>query len=146
MSTEYKIYNIKDFIRKTPEGDLDIDKSMKIVREIAATAGFHHDHNLLVDLRKTEPLSNFGDVLLVAAEVAKFQGAFRNKIAVVIPDKPDRIKRAQFFKAALGDVKFQIEYFTEFEKAIDWLSIIKKYPEQSITRRGKGRQHDPEYM
>ncbi len=128
MSTEYKIYNIKDFIRNTPKGDLDIDKSMKIVREIAAAAGFHRDHNVLVDLRQTEPLSNFGEVLTVAAEFAKYEGAFLNKIAVVIPDNPDRIKRAKFFKAALGDVKFQIEYFTEFENAINWLSIIKKYP------------------
>jgi hypothetical protein len=128
MSTEYKIYNIKDFIRKTPKGDLDIDMSMKIVRELAAASGFHRDHNVLVDLRQTEPLSNFGDVLKVAAEFAKYEGAFLNKIAVVIPDNPDRIKRAEFFKAALGYVKFQIEYFTEFEKAIDWLSIIKKYP------------------
>ena len=76
-----------------------------------------------------EPLSNFGDILTVAAEFAKYQDTFRNKIAVVIPNNPDRIKRAEFFKAALGDVKFQIEYFTEFENAIDWFSIIKKYPE-----------------
>ena len=82
MTMEYKIYKINDFIRKTPTGDLDIDKSMTLVREIATTAGFHHDHNLLVDLRQTKPLRNFGDVLRVATEFANYKAVFRNKIAV----------------------------------------------------------------
>ena len=128
MATEYKIYKIKDFIRKTPKGELDIDKSIRIVWEIAAASGFHHDHNLLVDLRQTEPLSNFEDILRVAAEFAKYQGVFQNKIAVVIPDTPDRRKRAQFFIRALGEETFEIEYFTEFEDAIEWLSKTTKYP------------------
>jgi hypothetical protein len=128
MTTEYKTYKIKDFIRKTPKGELDIDKSMRIVWEIAAAAGFHHDHNLLVDLRQTEPLSNFGDVLKVATEFAKYQGVFQNKIAVVIPNTPDRLERAQLFIEALGEVTFKIEYFTAFEEAIEWFSEIIKYP------------------
>ncbi len=132
MSTEYKIYKIKDFIRKTPKGKLDIDKSMKIVREIAATAGFHYDHNLLIDLRQTEPLSTFGDILTVAMEFAKYKGVFRNKIAAVIPNTQDRLEKAEFFLSALGEVKFKIKYFTEFEEAIEWFSEISKYPDQNI--------------
>ncbi len=129
MSTEYKIYKINDFIRTTPKGELDIDKSMTIVREIVGAVGYHYDHNLLVDLRQTVPLRNFGDLLTLAMEFAKYKGVFQNKAAFVIPNTPDRIKRAEFFITALGETKSQIEYFTEFEKAIEWLSIVKKYPE-----------------
>ena len=131
MSTEYKIYNIKDFIRNTPKGDLDIDKSMKIVREIAAAAGFHHDHNVLVDLRQTEPLSNFGDVLRVATEFVKYKAVFRNKIAFVIPNIPERLERARIFMITLGEVTYQIEYFTIYEDAIEWFSTIIKYPKEN---------------
>jgi hypothetical protein len=129
MSTEYKIYKIDDFIRKTPKGEHDYDKSMKLVREIAGTAEFYHDHNLLVDLRQTVPLRDFGDVLTVAIEFTKYKDTFQNKVAFVIPNTPDRIKRAKFFIAALGEVKFKVDYFTEFEKAIEWFSLIKNYPE-----------------
>ena len=129
MAAEYTVYNVKDFIRKTPSGELDIDKSLRMVREIVATAGFHHDHNILVDLRKTVPLSNFGDILAVATEFAKYQGIFQDKLAVIIPDTPERLEKAKFFMAALGETSFKIEYFTDFEKAIEWFSEITEYPQ-----------------
>jgi len=131
MTMEYKIYKINDFIRKTPKGELDIDKSMTLVREIATTAGFHHDHNLLVDLRQTEPLRNFGDVLKVVTEFAKYKAVFRNKIAVVIPNTPERLERARIFMVALGEVTFEINYFTRYEEAIEWFSTIIKYPKEN---------------
>jgi hypothetical protein len=67
----------------------------------------------------------------VAFEFAKYQDAFPNKIAVIIPNTPDRIERAKFFIASLGYVNFQLQYFTDFEDALDWLSTIKKFPEDS---------------
>jgi hypothetical protein len=39
-----------------------------------------------------------------------------------------RLERAQFFIEALGEVTFKIEYFTEFEEAIDWFSKTTNYP------------------
>ena len=129
MTTKYTIYHIKDFIRNTPAGKLDIDKSMILVREIAATAGFYHDRNLLLDLRQTEPLSNFGDILKVAIEFAKYKSVFQNKIAVVIPNTPDRLQRAELFMKAIGKIMFNIEYFTEFEEAIEWFSKKTNYPQ-----------------
>ena len=128
MTMEYTIYSVKDFIRKTPTGRLDIDKSLRIVREILTLAGFHRDHNILVDLQKTEPLSNFGDILKVAIEFAKYQDVFRDKIAFVIPNTPDRLEKAKFFMAALGEATFKIEYFTDFENAIEWFSKTTEYP------------------
>jgi hypothetical protein len=99
------------------------------VKELATASGFHKEHDLLIDIRETEPLGNFADTLSVAVEFVKYQDIFPNKIAVIIPNNPERIKRAKFFKASMGEVNFQMQYFTEFEDAIDWLSAIKKFPE-----------------
>ena len=129
MPEGYKTYKSNDFIKKTAEGQLDLHRSLDLVKELVTASGFHKDHDLLIDLRETEPLGSFGDTLTVAAEFAKFQDAFPNKIAVIIPDNPERIERAEFFNASLGEVKFHIDYFTDFEAAIVWLSKIKKYPE-----------------
>ncbi len=41
MSLGIKIYKIRDFIRKTETGEIDFDRSIKIVRELAAAAAFH---------------------------------------------------------------------------------------------------------
>jgi hypothetical protein len=127
MPEGYKIYQIENFIRKTEEGQLDIEKSKDIVRELALASSNHKDHNILIDLRETEPLQTFADTLTVALEFALYKDMFTNKIAAVIPDSPDRIERAKFFKAGLKEDKYQLEYFTVFEKAIEWLSMTQEY-------------------
>ena len=127
MPEGYKIYQIENFIRKTEEGQLDIDKSKDIVRELAIASSHHKDHNILIDLRETEPLQTFADTLTVALEFARYQDIFTNKIAAVIPDSPERIQRAKFFKAGLEEGKYQLEYFTVYEKAIEWLSTTQDY-------------------
>ena len=131
MAQGYKIYKSNDFIRKTEEGRFDRQRSLNLVKELVTASSFHKEHNLLIDIRATEPLDSFGDTLAVAIEFAKYQEAFPNKIAVIIPDNPERIERAEFFKASLGEVKFNIEYFTDFESAIEWLSIVTEHPEQA---------------
>ena len=131
MSEGYRVYKSGDFIRKTAEGQLDLQQSLDLVKELVTASGFHRKHDLLIDLRQTEPLQNFAELLNVAVEFARYEDAFHNKIAVIIPDTPERIKRAKFFMASLGEMKFSINYFTDFEDAIDWLSTIQKFPEDS---------------
>jgi hypothetical protein len=80
-------------------------------------------------LRHTEPLDSFADILAVAVEFARYQNMFRNKIAVLIPDTKERIERADFFKAGLGTVSFEMEHFTVFEEAIEWFSQVTNFPE-----------------
>jgi len=131
MPEGYKVYKSKDFIKKTEKGQLDIQRSLDLVKELAVASGLHRDHDLLIDLRETVPIGGFGDTLKVAIEFAKYQDVFPNKIAVIIPDDPARIDRAEFFKASLGEVKFNINYFTGFEDAIEWLSTVQKFPDSS---------------
>ena len=66
MPAGYKVYKSGDFIRKTTEGQLDLQKSLDLVKELVTVSGFHREHDLLVDLRQTEPLQNFADLLKVA--------------------------------------------------------------------------------
>ena len=41
MLSGIKIYKVKDFIRKTETGNIDLERSKKIVRELAVAAGSH---------------------------------------------------------------------------------------------------------
>ena len=128
MTVSYKIYKVKDFIRRTEKGEINIQKSLNTVAELAIASEFHKDVNILVDLRETETTLDFGDLLKVALEFAYYKDCFRNKIAAVIPKDPERIKRGEFFKTGMKAKGFLFDYFTDFEKAIEWLSEIEPLP------------------
>ena len=53
MLSGIKVYNVKDFIRKTETGNIDLNRSKQIVRDLANAAGSHTDHNILIDMRET---------------------------------------------------------------------------------------------
>jgi len=123
MSSGIKIYKIKDFIRKNESGEIDFDKSIKIVRELSTAAAFHTNHNILVDLRKTTvPATGMDEVMKVVMEFVQYMPTFKNKIANVVPSDANRVSIAKQFEACMNIKNFQYKFFTEFEHAIEWLS------------------------
>jgi hypothetical protein len=123
MYSEVKIYKIKDLIRVNKEGQVDLDRSKRIIHELAATAAFHKDNNILVDFRDaTLTTHSMNDLFELAVEMARFKSVFQNKMACVIPNEEEQITMAERFKACLDLKGFQFEFFTDFEKAIEWLS------------------------
>ena len=83
MTVSYKIYKIKDFVRRTEKGEINMQKSLDAVAELAVASKFHKDFNILVDLRETETTLNFRDLLKVVLEFGYYKNCFRNKIAAV---------------------------------------------------------------
>ena len=131
MSEGYKIYQTKSFIKKIEKNELNIENFKSIIQELATASTIHKDHNLLIDIRTIIPHKSFADILEIISESTKHLHAFHNRIAVIIANEPDRIARAKFFKAGLKSGNFQFEYFTDYEKAIDWLSDIREFSEHS---------------
>ena len=114
---------MKDFLRKTETGDLDYDRIVEIVRELAAAAALHSGHNILLDLRETKvSVNSMYEVMKVAMEFSQFKTVFRNKIANVIPNDIARISMAKKAEAAFQIKGIQYKFFTDFEDAIEWLS------------------------
>ncbi len=125
MPEGYKIYQSNNLIKKVVKNELNIENFRNIIQVLATASAIHQDHNLLIDIREIEPLKSFSDVLKIVFEAGKFYHAFRNRIAVIIANEPGRIARTKFFKAGLKPGNYRFEYFTEYEKAIDWLSDIQ---------------------
>ncbi|HEY3276147.1 MAG TPA: hypothetical protein VGJ94_05970 [Syntrophorhabdaceae bacterium] len=128
MPAMVKIYKVKDFIRKTEAGNIDLDRSMEIIHELAAAATFHTGHNILVDMRETTIADDdsIGMMLQLAVEMARYKSLFKGKIATVVPHEEKRLAVAMQFKACLDLKGFQYEVFTSFEDAINWPSEIKE--------------------
>ena len=123
MKTEIKIYNIKEFVRKNISGELDLDKSMDLARQFASIASLRPDNNILIDMRDTTVSSiRITDVMKVTLEIANHLPDFKNKIANVIPANEERLRIARRFHSCMILKGFSYEIFTDFEKAIEWLS------------------------
>ena len=73
MLSGLKIYKVNDFIRKTEIGDIDLERSKQIARELATAAGFHADNNILMDLREsTVSVESIEDIMKVALEFGSY--------------------------------------------------------------------------
>ena len=80
MKTEIKIYKIKDFVRKTVSGEIDMNKSMAFVKQFADIAYVHPDHNILLDMRDTEVTNaNITDMMKISLEFANSLPDFKNQ-------------------------------------------------------------------
>ncbi len=127
-----KTYKIKDFIRLTEAGEIDIDRSKQIVRQLAVAAAFHADHDILLDMRDTSIReASLGRVLEVALEFGRYKSAFRGKIANLLPSDNARLRTAKQLKILMESREFRYEIFTSFEDAVEWLSTIKHVQESS---------------
>ncbi len=126
MVSGIKVYKVKDFVRTTQTGNIDLKRSKQLVRELVKVAGSHSDHNILIDLRETTvSVSNIVDILEVAREFGSSVSSFKNKIANIVPDDHERMVIAHRFKACMDMQGFEWEIFTDYEGAIEWLSEIE---------------------
>ena len=126
MPSRIKIYKIKDFIRMNESGEIDLDKSIKIVREVSAAATFHPDHNILVDVRETTLLfSGMNELMKIVMTFVQLMPPFKNKIASLIPNDENRVSFEKKLKVCFDIKNFEFMYFTSYEDAIEWLSDVK---------------------
>jgi hypothetical protein len=126
MSLGIKVYHVQDFIRKNESGVIDGARSFELVREVATAASFHIDSNILLDLRDTTlTIASFDHMGQLAQEFIRLMPAFSNRIAVLTPDDPERIKIGAKLELCMRLKGVRYSVFTEYEKAIDWLSSIK---------------------
>ena len=126
VSIGIKIYQTKDFVRKNTRGTIDLERSLKEVRQLAMATHYFKDHNMVLDLRETVVDGDRADILRVAAAFAHDFKSFRNKIAVIIPDTEERMAKAEFMQTCMHLQGFQWQFFLAYEDAIDWLSEIKE--------------------
>lgn len=120
-----KVYRINDFIRKDVSGEIDFDKSLQLVVELAAAANYHAGHNVLVDFRDTTTsVDTMEQMMKVVMEFVQYMPAFKNKIANVVPGNADRVALAEQFQNCMNIKQFHYKFFTDFEQAIEWLSDV----------------------
>jgi hypothetical protein len=119
MATNIRIIRAHDFIRATPEGQLDLEKSKKLLMEIATASAPLVDYEIIVDTRKAQVEMSVGALWHLAAELSNLRKVFSRKTAVLCP--LERFDEAEFFALCAQNRGLQVMAFTSFEDAIEWL-------------------------
>ncbi len=110
-------------IIKKLEGELDRERVMRLVRELAVDAASYPDRSILIDYRETTATGkSMVDIMQISAEIKSFQYFFTNRVATVISPDEKRLEVANKMKACLVIMGFQYEVFTDYDEALDWLA------------------------
>jgi hypothetical protein len=113
---------VGQIIVKKVQGELDHDRVMRLVRELAVDAASYPDRNILIDYRDTRTADkSMLDLMKISAEIKSFQFFFTNRVATVIPADDQRYAIASKMKACLVIMGFQYEVFTDYDQALAWL-------------------------
>ncbi len=122
-SLNLQIIKAGDFIKSTPEGNLDLKASMKGLAQIAAAGADLHDYTVLIDLRDVISRLSMADTFDLALGLSKYGDTFRRKTAVLARADED-LKQARLFEEVAQKRGFDVRAFTVFEDAMYWLSNV----------------------
>ncbi len=120
MLSNIRIIHAKDFIKSTPEGPPDLERSKKLLLEIASASALSADYAIILDSRKAETVLSVSDVWYLATELSKYRKAFSRMTAVICPR--EEFDHAAFFALCSQNRGFNISAFISFEDAIEWLT------------------------
>ena len=119
LVTNIRIIHASDFIRVTPEGQLDFEKSKKLLKEIESASDSLVDYHIILDTRKAEVEISVGELWHLAAEISKFPKVFSRKTAILCP--VEGFDLAKFLALCVQNRGLEIKAFTSFEDTIEWL-------------------------
>ncbi len=120
MTAEVRIIRAQDFIKATPEGDLDLAKSRLLLLEIASAKAVLQDYAVLLDTRRAKSKLSAYELWYLASELQKVSDQFLRRTAIICPH--ERFEMAKFFALSAAKQGFEMRAFISFEEAMEWLS------------------------
>jgi hypothetical protein len=119
LALKLHIIHAKDFLRMTPNGDLDFEKTREMLIDAVLSEEMSYELDVLVDFRLMTGELSTTDIWYLAEELSKHQNAFREKIAVLV--NPDKFDKAKFFELCSLNRGIEVGAFSTYEEAIDWI-------------------------
>jgi len=120
MDLNIRMIHSRDFIRTTPEGDLDHKMSKEVMLRLAMENTRPCQYDILIDLRgTTKRLSHF-DLANLVQVMIDHRESFRSKLAILV-EPGERFDDAKFMELYAVNRGFQVGAFNDFEEAMNWL-------------------------
>ena len=123
MPTNVHVIQPSDFVRATPEGQVDLAAGERLLSDIAEKARNIDDFNVLIDLRTVRGgLLSASELWYLAEKFARHPHIGRRKTAILSPS--DRFDNARFFAlcaAVRAENGANVQPFRSYEDAMEWL-------------------------
>jgi hypothetical protein len=120
MTHDIKVIRATDFVRARAEGEFDLARSEELLEEIVRATAALEDFEILVDTRKVPHALRATDLWFLVETLVKHRRTFDRKMAVLCPET--HFDHARFFSLCAERRGFNIQPFTEYEEAMDWLT------------------------
>jgi len=109
----------RDFIRARPEGEADLETAEKLLKDIAQAGAGLDDFEILVDTRHVAAFLSATDLWTLAEQLVRYRKTFARRTAILCPI--ERFDHARFFALSAEHRGFNIQAFTSYEDAMEWL-------------------------
>jgi hypothetical protein len=120
MAHNLKVIRATDFVRARAQGEFDLERSEQLLEEIARAAASLDDFEIMVDTRQVPQPLCATDLWCLAEKLVKFRHTFSRKTAVLCPEA--HFDHARFFSLCAERSGFNVEPFTDYEEAMEWLT------------------------
>jgi hypothetical protein len=120
MPSDIRIVGAHEFIQVTPDGLLDLERTKKVLLEIAYSSASLPDYDVVLDIRNADIDMDVTDLWELASELHKYGAAFSRKTAVLVPQ--ERSDYGGFFALCAQERGFEVSAFTHFGDAMEWLN------------------------
>ena len=119
MPTNVKIIHASDFIRARPEGPAQLEDAEQMLKDIAVAGAGLDSYEVLVDTRRVTGSLSATDLWTLAQQLVRFRTTFAHRTAILCP--LEKFDHSRFFALCAENRGFNIQAFTSYEEAIEWL-------------------------
>jgi hypothetical protein len=120
MELNLRLIHARDFLKTTPEGELDLATSKRVLLKLASENAAPRQYDILIDIRQTTGRLTFTEITDLVDVMIENRESFRSKLAIL--NRPEStLEVVKFMELYAGNRGFQVGAFNDFEKAMNWL-------------------------
>jgi hypothetical protein len=121
MDLNIRIIQARDFLKVTPTGEVEIEKSKQALLKLASLNVEPRTRDILIDTRQKTGYLTLADIAELVNVMIEHRESFRLKLAILA--RPGLgFDHAKFLELYATNRGFHVAAFADFEDAINWLT------------------------
>jgi hypothetical protein len=120
MNLNIRMIHARDFLKTTPEGELDLTTSKQLLLKLALENASPRQYDMLIDTRRAIRNLTFIDITELVNVMIEHRESFRSKLAILTPPEAT-LELAKFMELYAGNRGFRVVGFRDYEEAMNWL-------------------------
>ncbi len=120
MDLNIRMIQAKEFLKTTPDGELNLETSKQALLELALKNSTPVKRDILIDARGATSRLTITDATELVQVMIEHRDSFRSKVAM-LTEPGQRFDNAKFMELYANNRGFRVGAFKDFEEAMNWL-------------------------